>query len=128
MRERGTQAYLLYLLCAWLVCVSCFAADTDSEPAKLKVRGYGLFGNRELKSLASVLQSGDKKPEFFEANDVEDIVLVLFSRLRRDGYLFPSIRARVEFRDGRNDEFVWTEPLGEPLPRPFEAKRVEFEI
>ena len=94
----------------------------------MKVSGYGLFGNRELKGLVSVLQTGEKRPEFFAANDVEDAVLIMFSRLRRDGYLFPTIRVQAEFRDGGTDEFVWTEPLGEPLPRPFEAKRIEFQI
>jgi hypothetical protein len=92
------------------------------------VRGYGLFGNRELKNLVSVLQTAEAKPQFFEANQIEDAVLVMFSRLTRDGYLLPTIRARVEFRDGARSEFIWTEPLGEPLPRAFEARRVEFEI
>ena len=120
--------FLLCVLWASMLNSSSLGAETNSEPAKLKVRGYGLFGNRELKSLVSVLQTSEKKPEFFEANYIEDSVLVLFSRLRRDGYLFPTIRVRTQFREGGEQEFIWTEPLGEPLPRPFEAKRVEFEI
>src|SRR5687768_7252878 len=130
---RGTRIHryflvLLCVLCASVVESYSASPETNSNPARLKVRGYGFFGNRELKSLVSVLQTTAKKPEFFEANYVEDAVLVMFSRLRRDGYLVPTIRARVQFRDGSEDEFIWAEPLGEPLPRPFEAKRVEFEI
>ncbi len=119
----------LLLICALLLSLTgSFSAETNSKPAKLKVSGYGLFGNRELKGLVSVLQTANEKPVFFEANYVEDAVLILFSRLRRDGYLFPTIRVEVEFRDGAQNEFVWSEPLGEPLPRPFEAKKVEVKI
>src|SRR5687768_6910003 len=125
MRGRIRYRFFLCALCASVVIPPSFAAETNSQPAKLKVRGYGLFGNRELKSLVSVLQMTDKRPEFFEANYVEDSVLVIFSRLRRDGYLFPTVRAKVKFRGGGEGEFTWTEPLGEPLPRPFEAERVE---
>ena len=119
--------HLLFALCA-SVAISFSAEKSNHEPAKLKVGGYGLFGNRELKGLVSVLQTTEERPEFFEANYVEDAVLILFSRLRRDGYLFPTITAEVEFRDGTSSEFVWTEPLGEPLPRPFEAKKLKFQI
>ena len=125
-RTKPKYFLLLCVLCASVVIA--FPQETNGEPAKLKVRGYGLFGNRELKGLLTMLQNAEKRPEFFEANYVEDAVLVLFSRLGRDGYLFPTIRVVAEFRDGARQEFFWTEPLGEPLPRPFEAKRLEFEI
>lgn len=128
MRGQPRYRFVLCILCACIFFPFSSGAETNSKPAKLKVRGYGLFGNRELKNLVSVLQTTEGKPQFFEANQVEDAVLVMFSRLRRDGYLLPTIRARVEFREGGQLEFVWTEPLGEPLPRPFEARRVEFEI
>ena len=119
--------YLLCVLCAGVI-ISLSAEEAQPEPAKLKVSGYGLFGNRELKGMLSLLQSGEQKPAFFEANYVEDAVLILFSRLARDGYLFPTFRAQVEFVDGSWGEFVWTEPLGEPLPRPFQAKKLTFQI
>ncbi|HEX7860498.1 MAG TPA: BamA/TamA family outer membrane protein [Verrucomicrobiae bacterium] len=123
---RPNGFFFLCVLCASVVL--SFSQETNSEPAKLKVRGYGLFGNRELKGLLTMLQSSEERPEVFEANYVEDAVLVLFSRLGRDGYLFPTIRVVAEFRDGARQEFFWSEPLGEPLPRPLEAKRLEFKI
>ena len=82
--RKPTYILLVLLLCGPV----CDAAETD-KPAKLKVSGYGLFGNRELKGLLSVLQVTEERPKSFEANYVEDAVLVLFSRLGRDGYLFP---------------------------------------
>lgn len=113
---------------AFILTIAGAKGAEASNPAKWKVTGYGLFGNRELKGLVSMLQTTAGRPEFLEANDVEDAVLILFSRLRRDGYLFPTIRARVVLDDAREQEFVWTEPLGEPLPRPFRAKQVEFQV
>lgn len=121
--RKPTYILLVLLLCGPV----CDAAETD-KPAKLKVSGYGLFGNRELKGLLSVLQVTEERPKSFEANYVEDAVLVLFSRLGRDGYLFPTIRVEAEFEDGGQQEFVWTEPLGDPLPRPFDAKKLHFKI
>lgn len=115
------------LLCVLWASVANLSSATN-ETAKLKVSGYGLFGNRELKGLISVLQATEKRPRFLEANYVEDAVLVMFSRLRRDGYLHPTVRVHATFRDGLEEEFTWTEPLGEPLPRPFEASRLEFAI
>src|SRR5688572_13192101 len=117
--------YGLCVLSALFVNSSLLAAETNREPAELKVRGYGFFGNRELKGFLTLLPTSEVRPQFFEANYVEDAVLILFSRLRRDGYLFPRIRVIAEFRDGGRQEFTWDDPLGEPLPRPFEARRLE---
>ena len=127
---RGTVSKLFLLLCVLCVSIvfSSSAQGANEKPAKLKVSGYGLFGNRELKGLISVLQTTDERPKVFEPNYIEDAVLVLFSRLRRDGYLFPTIRAKVQLVDGSENEFVWSEPLADPLPRPLNVKRLEFEI
>src|SRR3569833_2301338 len=103
-------------------------AATNAPPAKLSVSGYGFFGNRQLKNLLSVLQKPGAKPAFFEANYVEDAILVLFSRLNRDGYLHPIILAIAKTPEAGKQTFTWTAPLGEPLPRPFQARRLEFLI
>ena len=125
----GIRTSLLMLGLAFAVALAESAEREGShDPAKLKVRGYGPFGNRELKGLISLLEATEKRPEFFEANYVEDAVLIIFSRLLRDGYLLPTVRARVTYPDGGDQEFSWTEPLGEPLPRPFKAKKLEFLI
>ncbi|HEV8544379.1 MAG TPA: POTRA domain-containing protein, partial [Verrucomicrobiae bacterium] len=101
---------------------------TNSPPARLSVSGYGIFGNRQLKNILTVLQKPGARPRTFDANFVEDAVLVLFSRINRDGFLYPKIHATVRFEDGHEETFTWTNPLGEPLPRPFPARHVEFKI
>jgi outer membrane protein assembly complex protein YaeT len=126
MRVTRLKRWLLPGVLGAFLLVPTLAENETS--AELKVSGYGIFGNRELKGLLTVLQPEEQRPEYFEANYVEDAVLVLFSRLVRDGYLHPVIRVQAEFDDGTRQEFAWTEPLGEPLPRSFRAKRLEFHI
>src|SRR5690606_4675589 len=67
----------------------------EQEPAKIKVRGYGLFGNRELKSTLELLSPGEDLPPLLPTSFVEDAVLVLFSRLEKDGFLNPAIDVTV---------------------------------
>jgi outer membrane protein assembly complex protein YaeT len=124
----GAPRIVLFYLLAGLFFVPKASADTNAPPAKLSVSGYGFFGDRQLKNLLEVLQKPGAKPPFFEANYIEDAILVLFSRLNRDGYLHPVVRAITETAGGAKQTFTWTAPLGEPLPRPFEARRVEFHI
>ncbi|HVK58682.1 MAG TPA: BamA/TamA family outer membrane protein [Candidatus Kapabacteria bacterium] len=128
MRVRARARLLWGCVALISLIVAQLRAETKDDPAKVKVSGYGVFGNRELKGLVSLLQTGKEMPRLLEANYVEDSVLIIFSRLARDGYLFPTIRVEAEFEDGLRQEFVWTEPLGEPLPRPFDARQVEFKV
>jgi outer membrane protein insertion porin family len=118
----------LSLLLALVAGALPVRANTNQPPAKLSVKGYGLFGDRELKSLVTLLERSGEKPTAFEANFIEDAVLILYSRLNRDGYLYPVIRANLELTNGESRTFTWTAPVGEPLPRPLAAKRLEFDI
>jgi outer membrane protein insertion porin family len=102
--------------------------DTNPSPAKLSVSGYGLFGNPELKALIKSLEKPGAKPEFFDATFIEDAVLVLFSKIQRDGYLYPQITVEVATDSGEAQHFIWMEPLREPLPRQLKAKRLKFKI
>jgi outer membrane protein assembly factor BamA len=101
----------------------------EKEPATLKVSGYGLLGNRQLKKSLQLLVEPGKKAESFDANFIEDAVLVLISRLNRDGYLKPVVTARLTMEDGRQLSYEWREPVrDEPLPRPLNVRKAEFQI
>src|SRR5512133_3232762 len=69
------------------------AAEAKPEaavaPAKFKISGYGLFGNRELRRLINSLDLGGKTTEFFTPAFVEDASMILAAKLRSDGYLRP---------------------------------------
>ncbi len=103
-------------------------ASTNEAPAKVSVKGYGLFGNIELKGVVQLLERPGEKPKAFEANFVEDAVLILFSRLGRDGYLHPRVKATIDTVDGEQQTYIWMDPVGVTLPRPLGAKKVQFEI
>ena len=123
----GTYSKMAVVL-AWACCALQVFANTNPPPAKLSIKGYGFLGDRELKSLVVLLERSGKKPVTFEANFVEDAVLILFSRLNKDGYLHPKIHANIELADGEHRTFTWIDPVSESLPRPLNAKKVEFVI
>src|SRR5262245_55980096 len=116
--QTGIGGRLTAVLLGLLLTVS-LQAESKKSKAHLSVKGYGFFGNRELQGLVTMLEHPGEKTVAFSANFVEDAVLIIFSRLRRDGYLQPVVRAKAELENGVERNFTWTDPLGEPLPRPF---------
>jgi outer membrane protein assembly complex protein YaeT len=103
------------------------AADTNPPPAaSFKISGYGWLGDLRLKRIIKLLEVPKGKPEFFDANFIEDSALILKSKLRDDGYLQPQIIIRVVKDDGSGARYVWNDT--EPLPRPLRARQVSFRI
>lgn len=103
-------------------------AESKKQPvAKLKISGYGLFGNRQLQTMLRMLDPDKKKP-FYDASYVEDAALLLMSRLQRDGHLRPVITAKLVTDDGQTLTFTWDEPLEPPLPRPLRVRQLHFRI
>lgn len=103
------------------------SSTTNRIPADLKISGYGIFGNRELKRMVQMLETG-KEPLYFDPSFVEDAVVILFSRLARDGYLNPLITTKLLRDDGQELTLRWTEPLQHAIPRPARFKRVTVRI
>jgi outer membrane protein insertion porin family len=121
----GRGGLLLGLLC--LVPLAAWAGQPP--PAVLKITGYGPLGDLKLKRILVLLEESGKKPEFFDANFIEDSALILFSRLNRDGFLKPELTAKVTLDGGRQVSYTWSKAVREhPLPRPLKARRVEFRI
>ena len=102
--------------------------EPELEPAEIKVKGYGFFGNRELKATLKLLMGEEEPPPFLRPSFIEDSVLVLFSRLERDGYLNPTIEVVLTDAEGEERTFIWDEPLQEPLPRTLQIKEAVFRI
>jgi outer membrane protein insertion porin family len=120
-----------WLLLTLLICgfsgLPARADDTDTPPAaKFKISGYGFFGDLRLKRIIKLLEVPKSKPEFFDANFMEDSALILTSKLRDDGYLRPKIVITVFRDDGKHVRYFWNET--EPLPRPLRATEVRFKI
>ncbi|MEP6664088.1 MAG: POTRA domain-containing protein, partial [Verrucomicrobiota bacterium] len=110
----------------FLLAGNLSGAETASP--KLKISGYGLLGDLELKNLVRTFDDKHKGRTFYDANFIEDSALVLVSRLGRDGYLKPKIKVTLLLKSGGTLVREWGEEITEPLPRPTEAAKVEFHI
>jgi len=97
-------------------------------PAKLKISGYGIFGNFELKRIVRTLELSGKRPQYFGPAFIEDSALILGSRIKKDGYLKPQIKIQLQLRDGSRVETTADELLEKPLPRSLLATRADFKI
>lgn len=122
---------------AWMAVAVCLlgagaparAADTNGvRSAKLKVSGFGVVGNRELKRTIRLMSSRKTPPEFYDANFVEDAALIILSTVTREGYLAPRISATLTLADGQKRSFDWDRDLNTVLPRPLAAKQVRFRV
>lgn len=98
------------------------------EPAKLRISGCGFLGNWRLLRIVRTVELGGKKPEVFGPDFVEDSALILASRVKRDGYLQPSISIRLRLAEGGQIQVQAEDLLDNPLPRPLRIKEAEFEI
>ena len=98
------------------------------QHAKLKISGFGLLGNRELKRTIRLMSGQKKPPEFYDANLVEDAALIIMSTLNGEGYLAPRITATLTLSDGEVQTFEWDQKLDTVLPRPLAVQKVRFRV
>jgi outer membrane protein insertion porin family len=99
-----------------------------NELAQLKISGYGLLGNRQLKRILKTVELGGTKPKFYVPAFVEDSALILSARLKQDGFLMPRINIRMVGEDGSQIKMTSEEVIENPLPREFRITRLEFKI
>ena len=125
MKPWSQRALLVVLL--MLMGGRTEAKETNVEPAKVKVSGFGLISDRKLKGLLKVLNAG-QEPEFFDANFIEDCVIVIRSELERHGFLQPEVSARVLLENNEKVNFQWSETQIDTLPHDLRARRVHFRI
>jgi outer membrane protein assembly complex protein YaeT len=98
------------------------------KPAKLSISGCGLLVNREIKRTIRTLELSGKKPPFFDASFVEDAALIVSARLRRDGYLEPSIAAHLRLDNGKQIDSISGDLIENPLPRDLRIVEVRFKV
>ena len=128
-RLSGPLSFLLSLF--WLTLgPSPARAAKPKEPktAEIQISGYGFLGNRELKRMLKTVELGGKKPEFFNSSFVEDSALILTARIKRDGYLNPTILVRMSLEDGGHLEATAEDLLENPLSLSLRITRVQFVI
>lgn len=122
------QAGFPRLILALLMTFMLGAAKESRPEAKLEITGSGYFGNRALKKTIRLLESTEKKPEFFSANFVEDAAVIILSRLKTDGYLKPKVNVDLLLEDGSVIHQEWTDYIAEPLPRPLKIVKATYTV
>lgn len=104
------------------------SSSTEPKPAQLRISGYGVLGNRQLKRMLTTLELAGKKPQFFASSFVEDAALILVSRVKRDGYLHPTISIVLRLSDGAEIETDAHSLLENPLARHLRFVSARFHI
>ena len=123
IRRLLTAGLLLLSLC------SSYAEETNKvKQARLKISGFGPVGNRELKKTIRLMGGNKTPPEFYDANFVEDAVLIIMSTLNREGYLAPRVTGSLTLADGSTRTFEWDKDVDTVLPGPLAAKQVRFRV
>lgn len=125
---RNPFALLFVILLVSQVSILATGDDQKAEPALIKISGYGLIGNFELRRLLQSLDPEWRERQTFDANFIEDAALILQSTLQRDGYLQPSIEVKIIGSEGNESTYTWAGTIDPPLPRPLAAKKVEFRL
>jgi outer membrane protein insertion porin family len=110
------------------ICFPLLAWAGEPKSAELEISGYGFLGNRELRRLTGTLQGDILQREHFNATFIEDTALILISRLKREGFLRPTLDVRITLEDGRKKRVHWQEEIEPPLDRPLLARKVHFII
>jgi outer membrane protein insertion porin family len=119
---------LIFLSTVLTMSAADASGSGTNKPAGLKIAGYGVLGNRELKRILRTMELSGTKPHLFAPAFVEDSALILISRIKRDGYLRPNLRVLVFLKDGEVIKRSAEELLDEPLDRSLQITRVEFYI
>lgn len=126
---RRAPRRILALLMLLLAGLSLPAAEpaADAEPAEIKVRGFGLLGNRQLLRVIRQLLPEETPPEL-ESNFIHDSLLLMRSRLLNEGYLNATVRARVELADGGEEILEFDREAEILVPREWVATGLRFEV
>ena len=95
--------------------------------AVLRVSGLGPLRNRDLRRSLTLLL-GAQRGATLDANAIEDAALMLVSALGEEGYQKPVVTIEATLADGAVKRLVFDASLETALPRPLEARTVEFRV
>ncbi|HEV2210920.1 MAG TPA: BamA/TamA family outer membrane protein [Verrucomicrobiae bacterium] len=129
MCTHGKAIGLALLLCAVVPIRSAAAEPTRApkpKPAQLKISGYGLLGNRELRRMLVTLEWAGKVPDLLTPTFVEDAALTLAARIKRDGYLHPAIEIQLTTTAGGQIRVNAAGLLDNPLSSELRFSKVRF--
>ncbi len=130
---RGRRAGMLVALAAASVGAGARAetegkerAGPEAKPAKLRLSGFGWWGNLERRNaLELLLDEGGTRAEF-DGGFIEDAALVLNSELVEEGFFAAEIEAVWRDAEGREGRARLDARLSEGLPRGVRATELRL--
>ena len=115
-----------YARCSRFLPFRCAQASRRRRP-QFRVTGLGWQDNRMAHSTLTALLGG-KPRATFDANNIEDAALIVFSQQTEEGYLKARITAGLKLPDGNMASYPLDARLDQPLPRPLEATEVTLKV
>lgn len=103
-------------------------APSKTKPAKMKVKGYGFWGNLELRRTLRLLRQEDQEAPWIDSNTIEDGALMILSKVRSSGYLRPQLTVRLTLENGETAEYPADLQNLLALPDSIRASRVIYDV
>ncbi|MBK1877753.1 BamA/OMP85 family outer membrane protein [Pelagicoccus mobilis] len=122
MKARRSGLFTLWTL---LLLLSFSSATSLAKSAKVKVSGFGLFGNAELKSALRLIEFGEST---IEAQKTEDGAFLLLTRLTQNGYLDAQIEGTLETEDGKAQTVTWSIPFESQIDENSNVVKLHYKI
>lgn len=111
------------------ILLTAFFAFSSSLPcthaADVRVSGFGLFGNAELRSALQLLEFTE---DTVDSSKVDDGAFLLLTRLTQNGYLDASVSATIETQDEQTRDYKWTTPFEPQLQNDVVAGRIHYKV
>ncbi len=117
-----TTASRACLIAALLISLCAFNAS-QLAAASVKVRGFGLFGNVELKGALKLLEIEDGP---IDASKIDDGAFLLLTRLTQNGFLDASVTAEFESASGEKGTATWTSPFEPQIEEEVSVEKLQY--
>lgn len=111
------------LLLAFFALLAFHAAPLQA--ATVKVSGFGLFGNAELRSSLRLLEIEEGE---LDSQKIDDGAFLLLTRLTQNGYLDAKLTATYQKSDGTEETATWTSPFEPQIPEGVVAEKLHYTI
>lgn len=105
--------------------LACVIATPQSTAKPVSVKGFGLFGNAELRSALTLLDIGDGT---LSAQKMDDGAFLLLTRLTQNGYLDATVSAEYEREDGTLGTAEWGSPFEPQVREGAVAQKIRYTV
>lgn len=117
--KAATRAFL------FAVSLALFNFLPSLQSASVKVSGFGLFGNAELRGALKLLEF-EEGP--LDSRKIDDGAFLLMTRLTQNGFLDARIEADYETDDGKTGTVSWNPPFEPQLTEEVSASKIRFKV